>query len=158
MPTQPLCRPSIQNYYESKKSTTTAATPNGRQKECQQSAECEGQVRTERVGVARIRQRYAVISIVGRKFSSDFFFSSFLKNFLSIIYYFLNVVSLKIHYSCFYHIHFISTVLRLETFIATLYTYYMYIFFMVVLYREGKQFFQIVRNHVLHYENERILT
>lgn len=86
------------------------------------------------------------------------FFPSFLKNFLSNIYYFLNVVSLKIHYSCFYHIHFISTVLRLETFIATLYTYYMYIFFMVVLYREGKQFFQIVRNHVLHYENERILT
>lgn len=84
------------------------------------------------------------------------FFPSFLKNFLSNIYYFLNVVSLKIHYSCFYHIHFIST--KMETFIATLYTYYMYIFFMVVLYREGKQFFQIVRNHVLHYENERILT
>lgn len=44
------------------------------------------------------------------------FFPSFLKNFLSNIYYFLNVVSLKIHYSCFYHIHFIST--KMETFIA----------------------------------------
>lgn len=28
MSTQHLCRPSIQNHYESKKSTTTAATPN----------------------------------------------------------------------------------------------------------------------------------
>lgn len=35
MSTQHLCRPSIQNHYESKKSTTTAATPNSRQKECQ---------------------------------------------------------------------------------------------------------------------------
>lgn len=33
--TQHICRPSIQNHYESKKSTTTAATPNSREKECQ---------------------------------------------------------------------------------------------------------------------------
>lgn len=87
------------------------------------------------------------------------FFPSFLKNFLSNIYYFLNVVSLKIHYSCFYHIHFISTVLRLETFIATLYTYYMYIFFYgCTVQRRKIILLDSCRNHVLHYENERILT
>lgn len=85
------------------------------------------------------------------------FFSSFLKNFLSIIYYFLNVVSLKIHYSCFYHIHFIST--KMETFIATLYTYYnVYLFYGCTVQRRKIILLDSCRNHVLQYENERILT
>lgn len=47
-----------------------------------------------------------------------------------------------------FHIHFIST--KKETFIATIHcihTTCIY-FFLVVLYREGKQFFYIVRNNV----------
>lgn len=85
------------------------------------------------------------------------FFPSFLKNFLSNIYYFLNVVSLKIHYSCFYHIHFISTK------IGNFYSYIVYILHVYLFYGCTVQRRKIIlldscRNHVLHYENERILT